>query len=62
MASVTEVTLIREEAIDPSAFELPTDYETTSLMEAVPAGSETGNQEAAPEGRRVPRLRDLLNR
>ena len=65
--SLTEVTTLREESIPAATFEVPADYATTTL---IPDVTQQGNSDAEPsaddegegEGRRRPRLRDLLNR
>jgi hypothetical protein len=59
--SLTEVTQIREEAIPASTFEIPADYEMTSLADIMPTGAPP-TSEQGEEQPRMPRLRDLLNR
>jgi hypothetical protein len=74
MASTSsmEVTVLREESVPASTFELPSDYEQVQLLGGMPEDLRElleQSREAAPDsgstddgGGRRPRLRDLLNR
>ncbi len=62
--STTEVTDLRQENIPDSTFEIPADYTETQLMPDMSEmeGMQGDEAEGDEEGRRRPRLRDLMKR
>ena len=57
-----EVTVIREEPVAASVFEIPAGYEEVSLMEGIAGSTPEAEDEPEPDEGRMPRIRDLFRR